>query len=212
MIQHEQRYLEYIRQRGVGARDQAGSTPASYVSYLNGVSRKLGADISPELLHSEEDIQRIATQLQGQYEPGTIRNDVSAMRQYVAMVIAAGLWQPAQPLLPEEIADPSLCVEGAIRQVAVNAYERNPEARRRCIARHGTSCCICQFSFGAVYGQVAEGYIHVHHLRPLSEIGGEYVLNPEEDLRPVCPNCHAVLHRRIPAYSVEEVKAFLPQK
>lgn len=209
MIKHEERYLEYIKQRGVGAKDQSGSTPASYVSYLNGVSRVLEADISPELLNSEEDIERIVSQLQGHFEQGTIRNDVSAMRQYVSMVSAGGLWRAAQACLPEEIADPSLYVEGASRQVSVNAYERNPEARRQCIGAHGITCCICGFTFGAVYGKVAEGYIQVHHLRPLSEIGAEYVVDPVKDLRPVCPNCHAVLHRRIPAYSIEEVKAFL---
>lgn len=108
----------------------------------------------------------------------------------------------------EELGHPPL-VEGVVYRVSVNAYERNPEARRRCIEAHGTMCAICRFSFGAVYGEVAEGYIHVHHVRPLSEIGGQYVVDPVEDLRPVCPNCHAVLHRRVPAYSIEEARAFL---
>jgi 5-methylcytosine-specific restriction protein A len=43
----------------------------------------------------------------------------------------------------------------------------------------------------------------VHHLRPLAEIGAEYVLDPEVDLRPVCPNCHAMLHRTRPPMSIE---------
>lgn len=114
--------------------------------------------------------------------------------------------------IPQEIHQSAGLSEGAVRVVAVNAYERNPEARRRCIEHHGTRCCVCGFSFGAVYGEVAEGLIHVHHLRPLSEVGGEYTVDPVEDLRPVCPNCHAVLHRRAPAYSIEEVKAFLARK
>jgi predicted HNH restriction endonuclease len=113
-------------------------------------------------------------------------------------------------LLPEEIAATTgPLVEGAVCRVSVNAYERNPEARRRCIEAHGTRCCICGFSFGAVYGEVAEGYIHVHHLRPLSEIDGEYVVDPVADLRPVCPNCHAVVHRRIPPFAIEEVRVFV---
>jgi hypothetical protein len=110
---------------------------------------------------------------------------------------------------PDEIPSGAPLVEGAVCQVTVNAYERNPEARARCIARHGTACVICGFSFGAVYGPVAEGFIHVHHLRPLSEIGREYKVDPVEDLRPVCPNCHAVLHRREPPYSLDEVREFL---
>jgi 5-methylcytosine-specific restriction protein A len=110
---------------------------------------------------------------------------------------------------PDEVAGPAPLVEGAVCRVTVNAYERSPEARRRCIAAHGTSCCLCGFSFGAVYGEVAEGYIHVHHVRPLCEVGGAYVVDPVEDLRPVCPNCHAVLHVGGACRTIEEVRRFL---
>jgi hypothetical protein len=111
--------------------------------------------------------------------------------------------------LPGEIADEAALVEGAAFRVLTTVYERNRTARERCIAKYGANCCICGFNFGCVYGQVAEGFVHVHHLRSLAEIGEEYVIDPEEDLRPVCPNCHAVLHLRTPAYSIEEVTAFL---
>jgi 5-methylcytosine-specific restriction protein A len=130
------------------------------------------------------------------------------MRPEVAKALEQLGW--VEVPLPEEITPtPVPLVEGASCRVLVNAYERNPEARRRCLEAHGTRCCICGFSFGAVYGEVAEGYIHVHHLRPLSEIDGEYVVDPVADLRPVCPNCHAVIHRRTPPFSIEEVRAFL---
>ena len=72
-----------------------------------------------------------------------------------------------------------------------------------------TTCCLCGFNFGEVYGEVAEGFTHVHHVRPLSEIREEYEVDPVNDLRPVCPNCHAVLHRRVPAFGIEEVRAML---
>lgn len=111
--------------------------------------------------------------------------------------------------LPEEVVETATLVEGAVRQITVNAYERNPEARQRCIEAHGTSCCVCGFSFGAVYGEVADGYIHVHHLRPLSEVSGEYVVDPVADLRPVCPNCHAVLHLGGQCRSIEEVRQLM---
>ena len=110
--------------------------------------------------------------------------------------------------LPEEVSDIGALVEGSVHPVQVNAYERNPEARRLCIAHYGTSCYICCFNFGTFYGEVAEGFIHVHHLRPLSEVRAEYTVDPIEDLRPVCPNCHAVLHLRKPAFSIHDLKAF----
>lgn len=116
-------------------------------------------------------------------------------------------------LLPDEIngKEPCALVEGAVSRITVNAYERNPKARRKCIDAHGHRCCICGFDFGASYGEVADGYIHVHHLRSLSEIGAAYEVDPTADLRPVCPNCHAVLHLRNPPFSIEEVQAMLAE-
>lgn len=81
-------------------------------------------------------------------------------------------------------------VEGTLRQIQVNAYERSGEARRKCIEYHGTQCAVCEFDFARVYGSAMDGYIHVHHLRPLAEIGTAYVVDPRRGLLPVCPNCH----------------------
>ena len=114
--------------------------------------------------------------------------------------------------LPDELGNLEALFEGARYQIMVNAYERDPAARRQCIARQGTQCVICGFSFGAHYGELAEGFIHVHHLRALADIAQEYCVDPDADLRPVCPNCHAVLHLRTPPYSIEEVRAFLQDR
>lgn len=110
---------------------------------------------------------------------------------------------------PDEAELRSTIVEGAKRSIIVNAYERSAEARRKCLAVHGHVCSICGIDFGLVYGEVAEGYIHVHHVRPLAEIGMSYIVDPVEDLRPVCPNCHAVLHIGGICRSIEEVRAML---
>ena len=96
--------------------------------------------------------------------------------------------------LPEEIPEIPGLVEGASYTVQINAYERNPKARSECIAHYQPICVVCGFSFAAVYGPLADKLIHVHHLRPLSEIGKSYVVDPVADLRPICPNCHAVIH------------------
>ena len=111
--------------------------------------------------------------------------------------------------LTEEI-DSSQLVEGAKRNIVVNTYERNSAARVQCLAAHGVDCVVCGFNFGKRYGLPAEGYIHVHHLRPLSEINASYVVDPKEDLRPVCPNCHAVIHRgKKRPFTLEEVGEML---
>jgi predicted HNH restriction endonuclease len=108
--------------------------------------------------------------------------------------------------LPGELSPHQPLTEGVARQVLVNRYERDPLARRRCVAYYGPTCVVCGFSFGAVYGPDADGFIHVHHLKPLSEIGAEYVVDPVADLRPVCPNCHAVIHLGGGCRSIEQVR------
>jgi predicted HNH restriction endonuclease len=109
----------------------------------------------------------------------------------------------------EELGIEEPLVEGASFTVQVSAFERNPVARQKCIAHYGTGCSVCGFNFGFTYGSSSEGYIHVHHLKPLAFIGEEYVIDPIKDLRPVCANCHAVIHLRQPPYSIEEVKNML---
>lgn len=102
--------------------------------------------------------------------------------------------------------------EGAVRRVTVNAYERNAEARRVCLERHGVQCAACDMTFAERYGSVAQGFIHVHHLRPLSSVGSDYKVDARADLQPVCPNCHAVIHLRTPPYSIEEVRQMILQR
>lgn len=68
---------------------------------------------------------------------------------------------------------------------------------------------MCNFDFHAVYGDLGQGFIHVHHLKPIHTIGEEYVLDPENDLRPVCPNCHSMLHRKKDVLSIEELAGLL---
>ncbi len=114
--------------------------------------------------------------------------------------------------LPGELPTDTTFVEGAVRQVLVNRYERDPGARSVCVAHYGANCVVCGFNFAAAYGPLAEGFIHVHHLKALGEIGAEYVVDPVADLRPVCPNCHAVIHLGGGTRSVEEVRKLLFQR
>jgi 5-methylcytosine-specific restriction enzyme A len=115
----------------------------------------------------------------------------------------------ALPVIPEEVVTPSHFIEGATKKVSVNVFERNPKARKKCIEHFGARCSACGFDFEKVYGERGRGFIHVHHLIPLSEIGKEYRINPIEDLRPVCPNCHAMLHLGPEVLNVEQLQGLL---
>ncbi len=106
---------------------------------------------------------------------------------------------------PDEIPERQY-TEGSVRQVHVNRYERDRAVRQVCIDHYGPACMVCGLVFGQRYGAIGVGYIHVHHLVPVSELGDSYKIDPIEDLRPICPNCHAMVHRRNPPFSVEEVR------
>lgn len=109
---------------------------------------------------------------------------------------------------PAEKMEPSFSaiVEGAASSMVVTTYERNPIARKKCLQHYGSSCFACGFSFRETYGESVSGCIHVHHLQPVATRGGEHLVDPIEDLRPVCPNCHAVLHLRKPSFSIQQLK------
>ncbi len=96
--------------------------------------------------------------------------------------------------------------EGAVTKVLVNKYERSPRNRAACLAHYGSSCQGCGFSFAEKYGAIASGYIHVHHLVPVSQIGHDYYVNPIEDLIPLCPNCHAAIHLQTPPFNLEQLR------
>ena len=111
-------------------------------------------------------------------------------------------------VIPEEVEDLNnrTFSEGTIRQIKVNAYERNKEARESCLMFSGYKCQVCGFDFKETYGYIGEDYIQVHHIIPLSEVKPGYKVNPLKDLVPVCPNCHAMLHRKTPPFTISELK------
>ena len=109
----------------------------------------------------------------------------------------------------EEVQFDSPLYEGKVKVVKVDKYERNSKARELCIAHYGCKCSICDLSLHEKYGESAQGLIVVHHLVSLAEIGQQYEVDPIKDLRPVCPNCHSVIHQKNPAYTVKEVREMI---
>jgi hypothetical protein len=112
-------------------------------------------------------------------------------------------------LLEELLLSPAELVEGAAVTVIVNAYERNPKARAACLRHYGRTCFVCGFDFRKAYGDAAQKIIHVHHIKPLRAVGSEHTVDPVRELRPVCPNCHTVIHCTTEPLTVEQVKAML---
>ncbi|PYD71039.1 HNH endonuclease [Novacetimonas hansenii] len=110
---------------------------------------------------------------------------------------------------PDVLQNPELYPEGAKKTVVVNHYERNTAARQACLQHYGLNCSVCSFNFEEKYGEHGQGFIHVHHIHPISEQSEEYNVDPVRDLRPVCPNCHSMLHRGKDILSIEELRKLL---
>lgn len=106
----------------------------------------------------------------------------------------------------EEIDESITYIEGSTKAKLINSYERDAKARKKCISYYGCSCQACGFDFSNKYGDAAQGYIEVHHKVPLSTLQSNYVVDPINDLIPLCSNCHSVAHRKNPPYTVEELK------
>ncbi len=108
-------------------------------------------------------------------------------------------------------------IEGAEYQATRTIRERNSVARKLCIDHYRSknggrlACLACDIDFNKVYGELGEGFIHVHHLDPLAEAAGERIVSPKFDLVPVCPNCHAMIHRHGKTRSIEEIVRLLKQ-
>ena len=73
----------------------------------------------------------------------------------------------------------------------------------------GCKCAACGFDFAISYGDLGRDFIHVHHLKPLRAIVAEYEVDPKNDLVPVCPNCHAMIHRSDPCLTVAQLREYL---
>lgn len=220
--------------RGTGGADRKESSNWCSIGYTSGRRvafirhRKvktslrvyLPAGLAPTMLPSGLSLTRRRTAAKGWEKefPHSIEITEESVLPEVAAALVAALVNISTSIddpgvrLPDELPDGRVYREGTFRQITVNAHERSPDARRRCIAHHGSACVVCQFDFGNAYGTLGRGLIHVHHLNPMSEAEGQREVDPVLDLRPVCPNCHAMIHTKEPPFSIDEIQTMLLQR
>jgi 5-methylcytosine-specific restriction protein A len=187
--------------------DDARSRGAAVTLVVNGEMQAVGEDgwpadwrqldlrlrRSPAVVNTEDDAANDA-----ETEAWAIR--------FTGLVLAL---VPVERLDETAPANPEGLPEGASVRVEVNRYERNRINRANCLALHGTRCKACDLDLGDRYGEIGEGFIHVHHVVPVSKLGAGYIVDPLTDLVPLCPNCHAIAHRTDPPASVESLQAMM---
>jgi 5-methylcytosine-specific restriction protein A len=101
--------------------------------------------------------------------------------------------------------------EGKAMQYLATRYERKKINRDACIRIRGLTCLGCGFRFGEFYGNIADGYIEIHHIESLAATG-EVHINPAVDLIPLCSNCHSVVHRVTPPLLIEELQRMIAER
>lgn len=100
-------------------------------------------------------------------------------------------------------------IEGDIYLQLMQKRERSPRNRLLCISIHGESCGLCGFVTQNIYGNAMPSIIEIHHIEPLSEIKNPRAYDPKTDLIPLCPNCHRAVHKRKPAFTLNELREML---
>ena len=117
------------------------------------------------------------------------------------------VWQEGEEVITEGAP------EGARRTIQVNRYERDKKNREKAIKEHGVRCFGCDIKMEEMYGKIARGFIEIHHVKPISTVPERYQPNID-DLVPLCPNCHAVVHlnRKRSPISIAKLKMMIKKK
>jgi predicted HNH restriction endonuclease len=107
--------------------------------------------------------------------------------------------------------DESAYPEGAAAYREHRELERDAALSKRAKAKRlaetgKLDCDVCGFDFARIFGQLGEGFIEAHHVKPVSTLDG---LTPTKlnDLALVCSNCHRMLHRAKPLLLPDELRS-----
>jgi len=186
----------------------AGERDLTFEATVNGASQTdLSLDTWPDIWESMSINIRT--------KPVELDHEDEAQISRMVFDVASIIFGIVVPLLPTEDVDlfeesPTAGLpEGSKSTVEVNRYERSKINRAACITAKGCACLVCGFDFRQKYGDIGEEYIHVHHIIPVSKLGEGYAIDPIDDLVPLCPNCHAMVHRRSPPLSIDELKLLM---
>jgi hypothetical protein len=144
--------------------------------------------------------------------PCQIDEVAMALKQVLNIFSAFNIWLETDVLELETYSAEEPEEEGSFYEVLTTRYERSRVNRDICIKHHGWSCKICSVNLQDVYGDRAKEFIHVHHIEKLADSGSK-LIDPINDLMPVCPNCHSIIHKtKEPALPEEMVRLIMENK
>lgn len=166
-----------------------------------------------EVIEDYEYVSKDESLLGYQHQRKAILRDINAEQLWNSMgkKVAEGeniRWSLAKCIKTEKTEN-TLYEEGTKHSILSTVVERNALARQACIDHYEYKCQICFFDFVDKYGELGKNFIHVHHIEDISLKKRQYNVDPIRDLIPVCPNCHAMLHRKRPAITPDELRKIL---
>jgi len=94
------------------------------------------------------------------------------------------------------------------------ARERNPKlvksAKQKFKLEHKNKlyCEVCGFDFDDKYGELGEGFIEAHHIKPVSEMK-DREKTKLDDIVLLCSNCHSMIHKKRPWITKENLSLLL---
>ncbi|MCP3142318.1 HNH endonuclease [Pyxidicoccus xibeiensis] len=162
------------------------------------------------------DAYSVRRQLQSAQRSNGIRkmrlfiSGLNVPNKHVEEYLSRGIVGTVEALDEKEGPEPVVIsrTEGGKRVRLSKSAERDLGLRAAAIKIHGTRCKACGLSFGETYSGWGEGFIEVHHAFPLS--AGERQTDPENDLVPLCSNCHRMVHwKHGITLTIEELQAKL---
>jgi hypothetical protein len=155
---------------------------------------------SETLINNEEAYLEICT------TPCDITSEVMAQEEIKGLLLKSMEWITSYQGDTEDGA-----LEGNKQLYSQTKIERSIANRNRCIEIFGTQCQVCEIKLSEIYGELAEDFIHVHHVESIAKTGPRWI-DPSKDLIPVCPNCHSMLHRRDPPIMPNDLRKILELK
>jgi len=192
------RYLQAVRRKGGYATAQDMLKPRN-------AGQRAGLDKLLEARRPDLTLEHLI--LKRKYRALFSTGELRIARERLGQLERDGKNVRRERIYPDDLELGKTYAEGAKKQVRVNAYERDPRARRACIKAHGSKCAVCDVSMVQRYGPLGRHFIHVHHVKPLARVRKGYRVDPKRDLIPVCPNCHAMLHRKDPPLTVKRLRS-----
>jgi len=178
-----------------------------YVPFVEPVMAKISGEYLEEIpLSRATNYWRDGVRVIGK----AIFDNILARVEYYAVLQNEAKYEQINSI--SNIADVDLesAKEGQPSLRFVTTYERSPVYRKAALLIHGTRCKACGFEYGNFYGDYAKGFIHVHHVNPVSQVKVPMAINPATDLVPLCANCHSVIHRRKDkTLTIDELKGLI---